>query len=251
MSGSNEKQKTKNSTENTAKRPTKQKSPTNATKQVKTKASSKASKTSKKKLVSIIAVVAVLIVAVIVGKAIFGKSYEEYDLTGLTIKEACEKARGAGWKVDRVIEIEGSGKTDCYKENVIVTDYYYWDYDKTVTICYGEKQTEEEKKAASSSSSNASSSNTSSNNGASSSNSNWRQVISEYEAWVNDYVDFMKKYNNSSNKSAMLSDYSRLLSEMTEWTQKVEGIQDEMTTSDMNEYLQMLTRINQKLSELY
>lgn len=72
---------------------------------------------------------------------------EEYDIKGLTVKEACEKVRGAGWTVDGVRHIEDySNKTDCYNESIMVTDYYYWDYDNSVTIYFGEKKTEEEKK---------------------------------------------------------------------------------------------------------
>ena len=76
-----------------------------------------------------------------------GGSYEEYDLKGLTVKEACEKARGAGWKVNRVVAREGDDKTDCYNEEIIVTYYDYYDYNKSVTIYFGDKKSEEEKRA--------------------------------------------------------------------------------------------------------
>lgn len=75
-------------------------------------------------------------------------SYEEYDLKGLTIKEACEKARGAGWEVYSITHIENeSDKTDCYNENYTVSNYDYYKGQKKVLLRYGEKKTEEEKKA--------------------------------------------------------------------------------------------------------
>lgn len=255
-----------------------------------------------------IAVIALVIIVVNASKP----SYEEYDLKGLTIKEACEKARSAGWEVDRVIAREGSDKTDCFNTDLTVSYYDYYDYDKSVTIYFGEKKTDEEKQAeceasgkwyrdgqcksqeewendykwkeahaackkygpnayaktltdcylgndyqgpvngSSTDESQASASDSSSSS--SSANSSWKQLLSEYEAWVNDYVDFMKKYNNTSDtsaKMAMLGDYSRLVDEMTAWSQKVENMKGSLSNSDLTEYIQTVNRVNQKLNELY
>lgn len=75
-------------------------------------------------------------------------SYEKYDLKGLTIKEACVKARGAGWEVDEIRHIENySDKTDCYNDSVVVTNYSYVGYTKEVDIYFGEEKSEESKKA--------------------------------------------------------------------------------------------------------
>lgn len=87
-----------------------------------------------------------VIVAIIIGSRKPADYLEEYDLKGLTVAAACEKARGVGWKVDTVREINYNGKTDCYNTNLIVTDYSYSSYDKEVDIYYGEKITEEQKK---------------------------------------------------------------------------------------------------------
>ena len=72
---------------------------------------------------------------------------EEYDVKGLTIKEACEKVKNAGWSVERVVSQEYDDKTDCYNTDIIVTDYYYHKYNNSVVIYFGEKKSEEEKKA--------------------------------------------------------------------------------------------------------
>ena len=82
--------------------------------------------------------------------AINHKSYEEYDLNGLTVAEACEKARGAGWEVDSVRHADywdNHEKTDCYNTNQTVTNYEYYKNSKKVDIKYGTKKTEEEKEA--------------------------------------------------------------------------------------------------------
>ena len=241
-------------------------------------------------------------------------SYEQYDLKGLTVADACEKAKGAGWEVNRVVAREGDDKTDCYNEEIIVTYYDYYDYNHSVTIYFGEKKTEEEKKSecessgkwyrdgqckteeewendyawknahaackkyganayaktltdcyvgndyqgpvdgqpADNSSSSSSESN-STNESNTSSNATWRQVLSEYEAWMNKYIDFMAKYKNTTDNSArisMMSEYSTLMTEMSEWTQKLDSVKGNLSTSDLNEYVQALTRINQRLSEI-
>lgn len=267
---------------------------------------------NKKVLFPILGVVALVIAVVLVIVNVTKPSYEEYDLKGLTIKEACEKARGAGWKVDGVISIEGDDKTDCYNTTLTVSDYYYYSYDNLVTIYFGEKKTEEQKKAEceasgkwyrdgscksqeewendyawknahaackkygdsgyaktltdcylhgeyvgpvdGASTSETQTNNSGSSSSSSSSNSSWKQLLSEYEAWVNDYVDFMKRYNSTTDtsaKMAMLEEYSRLANEMTEWAQKVENMQGSLSESDLTEYIQAVNRVNQKLSELY
>lgn len=76
------------------------------------------------------------------------KSYEEYDLKGLTVAAACEKARSAGWKVDTIRNSnDNSDKTDCYNTSVEVSNYSYSRSGKTVDIWFGKKKTEEEKEA--------------------------------------------------------------------------------------------------------
>lgn len=261
-------------------------------------------KSKVKLFVGIVVLVAIILVVAIVNH----KSYEEYDLKGLSIKDACEKARGVGWEVSSVHHIESySDTTDCYNEKLTVSGYEYWKSGKSVEIFFGkegEKQAECEasgkwyrdgqcksqeewendyawknahaacKKYGSSgyaktltdcyiggeykgpvngettdnsTSSSAPQSSTSNNN------TSWRQVLADYESWMNKYIDFMVKYKNTSDYSArvsMVSDYSALVSEMTEWTEKLDNVRGELSTSDLTEYLQTLTRINQRLSEV-
>lgn len=302
---------------NVGKQTTKTEQPVDSVKKSKSTIGQKI-KISPKKRIGIIIAIAVVLLVVIVSVILIvngnKKSYEQYDLKGLTVKEACEKARGAGWEVSRVIAREGSDKTDCYNTSIIVTDYSYYEYNHTATIYFGEKKTEEEKKSECESSgkwyrdgqckteeewendyawknahaackkyganayaktltdcyvgndyqgpvdgqpadnsSSSSSESTSTNESNTSSNTTWRQVLSEYEVWMNKYIDFMVKYKNTTDNSArmsMMSEYSTLMTEMSEWTQKLDGVKGNLSTSDLNEYIQTLTRINQRLSEI-
>lgn len=270
---------------------------------------------NKKVIFPLLGAIAFILVVVIFVVVLNHKSYEEYDLKGLTIKEACEKARSAGWKVDNIHHVESySDTTDCYNEKLIVSGYDYWDSGKSVEILFGkegEKKAECEasgkwyrdgrcksqeewendyawknahaacKKYGSSgyaktltdcyvgseykgpvngeavdNTTNSESSSPEPSNTSSTRNTNdvnWRQVLSEYESWFNKYIDFMVKYKNTTDNSAkmsMLEDYSKLLSEMTEWSEKLDSLKDDMSTSDINEYIQTINRINQRLNEL-
>ena len=77
--------------------------------------------------------------------------------------------------------------------------------------------------------------------------------MNDYEAWVDKYVTFMKKYKNasSSDMAAMMSDYTELLNQQKEWTDKLSNLRGELSSSDLTQYLNTLARINQKLSKLY
>ena len=105
----------------------------------------------------------------------------------------------------------------------------------------------------SSTSSSSSSSNTSSSSSSSSSSGSvsWKQLLKEYEDWVDDYVEFMKKYKDadSSDLASMLSDYYALLADMTAWSEKVDNMKDDLTGSDLTDYISELSRITQKLND--
>ena len=103
-------------------------------------------KNNPKKLAIIIGAAVLALILIVIVVVSNSHSYEQYDLKGLTIKEACQKARGAGWKVDGANAVDFSDKTDCYNTEKIVTDYYYYESDKSVSIYFGEKKTEEQKK---------------------------------------------------------------------------------------------------------
>lgn len=258
-------------------------------------------------IIGVIAVIAIVTIAVVANH----KSYEQYDLKGLTVKEACEKARSAGWSA-RVIADQGDDKTDCYNTEYIVSKYVYGSYcNGCVTIYYDGSEIEKQKKEkceadgkwyrdgrcrsqeewendyawknahaackkygssgyaktltdcyvgseykgpVNGETTDNYTSSDASQSSASSSSTSWRQVLADYESWMNKYIDFMVKYKNTSDYStlaSMMSEYSALLSEMTEWTEKLDNVKSDLSTADLTEYIQTLTRINQRLSELY
>lgn len=141
-----------------------------------------------------------------------------------------------------------SSLTDHYIE--VSEDYSYIYYYNAKYNTTAKTQDKVEKKEDDNKTSSSSNSSTTATSTASSSNSQWRQVLSDYEAFMNKYVDFMKKYKNSSNTSSMLADYSKLMKEYADWTKKIGDMKSDLSGDDLSYYLEVMGRISKKLSEV-
>lgn len=155
-----------------------------------------------------------------------------------SLKKADEKERTlyANSLTDHYIEVS---------EDYSYIYYYEAKYNTTAKIQDKVKKKEDDNKTSSSSNSSTTATST-----ASSLNSQWRQVLSDYEAFMNKYVDFMKKYKNSSNTSSMLADYSKLMKEYADWTQKIGNMKSDLSGDDLSYYLEVTSRVSKKLSEV-
>ncbi len=129
-------------------------------------------------------------------------------------------------------------------------DYSYIYNGKAKYNTTAKTQDKVEKKEDDNKTSSSSNSSTTATSTASSSNSQWRQVLSDYEAFMNKYVDFMKKYKNSSNTSSMLADYSKLMKEYADWTKKIGDMKSDLSGDDLSYYLEVMGRVSKKLSEV-
>lgn len=79
----------------------------------------------------------------------------------------------------------------------------------------------------------------------------WREFLADYEAWVDDYVEICKKYKDNPTDMSILSDYTEMMTELTEWTQKTEDMELSITdTDEALEYSQELLRIAGKMAEV-
>ena len=78
----------------------------------------------------------------------------------------------------------------------------------------------------------------------------WKQFLKDYEAWVDDYIEIVKKYNNNPTDMSILSDYTEMVSEMAEWSEKADEIELELEDTDAAlEYSKEVLRIGGKLAE--
>lgn len=72
--------------------------------------------------------------------------------------------------------------------------------------------------------------------------------MDSYEAFFNDYVEFMKKYSSSSNPLDMLNDYNDYLSKYADMMSKLNSIdQTTLSTADALYYAEVTARISQNL----
>lgn len=80
----------------------------------------------------------------------------------------------------------------------------------------------------------------------------FRAWVDSYEEFMNEYVDFMKKYDESDGTDlSWLSDYATMVSKYTEYIEKTDEIdEDELSAEDWAYYMEAEARILKKLSEI-
>ena len=80
----------------------------------------------------------------------------------------------------------------------------------------------------------------------------FKESMDAYEAFFDEYVAFMKKYNSSSDQYSMLSDYLSMLHSYSETMEALEEVESEdLSDADMKYYLEVMTRIEEKLLDIY
>lgn len=81
----------------------------------------------------------------------------------------------------------------------------------------------------------------------------FKEMMDSYEAFFDEYVEFMKKYMNADATSivSMMQDYTDYMAKYTEMIQKLNALQnEEMSTEEALYYTEVSARITQKLLEL-
>ena len=79
----------------------------------------------------------------------------------------------------------------------------------------------------------------------------WKEFLKDYENWVDDYIEIVKKQKENPTDLTLLSEYTNMLSELTEWTEKADDISASIKdTDDALEYSKEVLRIAGKLAEV-
>lgn len=99
-----------------------------------------------------------------------------------------------------------------------------------------------------SSSSTSSSSVSSSNN--STSSTDWRQWLKDYETWVDKYIATYQKYKNNPTDASLVSEYTKLAAEASEWAEKANDVKTDLSASDATEFANTYARILEKISKM-
>ena len=80
----------------------------------------------------------------------------------------------------------------------------------------------------------------------------FKAAMDSYEAFMNEYVDFMKKYNSNPSDFDLLTDYADYMSKYSEFVEDFEKWDDEeMNTAETAYYIDVQARVSKKLLEIY
>ena len=81
----------------------------------------------------------------------------------------------------------------------------------------------------------------------------FKKLVDEYEVFVGEYIEFMKKYKNADATDLvnMMQEYTEYMSDLTDWMEKIDEIDEKELTVDEALYLaESSARINKLLSEV-
>ena len=82
-------------------------------------------------------------------------------------------------------------------------------------------------------------------------NADFKETMDSYEEFFNDYVDFMKKYENSDDVTSMMTDYADYMSKYSDMMGKLDSIDtDSLSADDYAYYVEVNARITKKLAEV-
>ena len=79
----------------------------------------------------------------------------------------------------------------------------------------------------------------------------FRDVMDEYEKFIDKYVKFMKKYEKEGRPLSMLSEYTELMTQYSEFAETMAAYNgDNLSAADYAYYIEVMGRVSQKLLEL-
>lgn len=78
----------------------------------------------------------------------------------------------------------------------------------------------------------------------------FKEAMDSYEAFYNEYCEFMKKYKANPTDLTLLGEYAGMMTKSTEMTQKFEAWNEaDMNDAELTYYLEVNNRVAQKLLE--
>lgn len=110
---------------------------------------------------------------------------------------------------------------------------------------------EETKSTAKKSKSKTSSKASSSKASSSGVSSKFKKTMDDYEAFIDKYVAFMKKYKNSDDIAGKLTEYTDMMSKYNSYEKKIEDIDtDSLSSDDYAYYIEVTGRVAKKLASV-
>lgn len=79
----------------------------------------------------------------------------------------------------------------------------------------------------------------------------FKEAMDAYEAFMDDYVEFMKKYQDNPTDLSLLADYAKFMSDYTDYSKEFAAWEDEdLNAAELEYYMDVLNRVNKKLLEV-
>lgn len=75
----------------------------------------------------------------------------------------------------------------------------------------------------------------------------FKESMDSYEAFMNEYIEFIQEYQESGYSASMLSDYTSIMAEYAEFALKLSEVkEDELSEADLQYYLEVTSRVEEK-----
>ena len=74
-----------------------------------------------------------------------------------------------------------------------------------------------------------------------------KESIDAYEAFIDEYVAFMEKYDEADNSTAMMMDYLNMIDKLEKLDEKMNAMEEDLTDAEEDYYLEVMTRCSAKL----
>lgn len=85
----------------------------------------------------------------------------------------------------------------------------------------------------------------------SSSNADFKAAMDSYESLMNEYTDFMEKYNAGGQPASMAADYAKIMVKYNDAMKKLDAIdENSLTPEEQQYYIEVQTRVNQRLASV-
>lgn len=79
----------------------------------------------------------------------------------------------------------------------------------------------------------------------------FKEAVDSYEAFFNQYCDFMEKYNANPGSPTLIAEYAKFMAQYAETMNKLDALGEEnMSDQELAYYTQATTRINQRLAQV-
>ena len=79
-----------------------------------------------------------------------------------------------------------------------------------------------------------------------------KEAIDSYEAFYDEYIAFMKKYQSADSAEllGMMTDYLKMIERLSEMSDKMDALEEDMNDAELAYYLEVTARIMQKMNEI-